>query len=104
MLPYLKGEVNVLHEDSPYGFSVHRRQGLQFNQWKIVRLPKPYGDYTWELYDLDADPGETSNLAGKMPDRTKEMVQRWEEFASDTGIIVSEPSSRAPLECMSAAN
>ena len=103
MLPYLEGEVSVLHENDLYGFSVHRRQGLQFNQWKIVRLPEPYGDYTWELYDLDADPGETSNLAGKMPDLTKEMVQRWEAFASDTGIIVSEPPSRVPRECMFAA-
>ncbi|MFT5767818.1 MAG: arylsulfatase A-like enzyme [Halioglobus sp.] len=103
MLPYLKGEVSALHENDLYGFSVHRRQGLQFNQWKIVRLPKPHGDYTWELYDMDADPGETSNLAGKMPGLTKEMVKRWEEFASETGIVVSEPSSRAPQECRSAA-
>lgn len=103
VLPYLKGEVDVVHKDHAYGFSLFKRQGLQFNQWKILRLPEPYGDSTWELYDIDADPGETSNLAGELPDLTLEMIQRWETFSSKTGVIVAEPSSRAPRECMPAA-
>jgi arylsulfatase A-like enzyme len=103
MLPYLAGEVAEVHQDEPYGFSVHMRQGLQINQWKIVRLPKPYGDSTWELYDIEADPGETVNLAAQMPDVTKEMVKNWEKFVSQTGLIVSAPSSRVPRECGTAS-
>lgn len=99
MLPYLFGKVDVVHHDDPYGFSLHRRQGLQFNQWKVVRLPKPYGDYTWELYDIETDPGETTNLADKMPDVTQAMIQRWDTFASQTGVIISSPSTRVPREC-----
>ena len=102
MLPYLAGEVAAVHDDEPYGFSVHRRQGLQIDQWKIVRLPKPYGDYTWELYDIETDPGETVNLAAELPDVTKKMIQRWEEFASQTGVIVSSASARVPRECSAA--
>lgn len=103
LLRYLQGDVDRVHTDEPYGFSVHRRQGLQFNQWKIVRLPAPYSDYTWELYDVDADPGETTNLAKRMPEKTKEMISRWEEFAKTTGMIVSDELMRVPAECSRAS-
>ncbi|WOJ97728.1 arylsulfatase [Congregibacter brevis] len=102
LIDYLQGHVDSVHSNEPYGFSVHRRQGLQFNQWKIVRLPAPYGDESWELYDLEADPGETKNLAATMPAKTAEMVARWKEFAATTGIVVSEVSTRVPAECTGA--
>jgi arylsulfatase A-like enzyme len=98
-LPYLNGASDSVHTDDPYGFSVHRRQGLQVNEWKVVRLPKPYGDYNWELYNLDVDPGETTNLATLQPDVLSRMVSRWDEFAQSTGVIVSEESTRTPREC-----
>jgi arylsulfatase len=98
-LPYLNGVSDSVHADDPYGFSVHRRQGLQVNEWKVVRLPKPYGDYNWELYNLDADPGETTNLAALQPDVLSRMVARWDAFALSTGVIVSEESTRTPREC-----
>ncbi|WOJ91941.1 arylsulfatase [Congregibacter variabilis] len=100
MTPYLSGTTDTILRNEPYGFSVHRRQGLQFDQWKIVRLPAPYGDYSWELYDLSEDPGETNNLAKSQPDVTAEMVARWDSFARETGVIIADPSSRSPAECL----
>ncbi|MDO8863939.1 sulfatase-like hydrolase/transferase [Haliea sp. E1-2-M8] len=104
MMAYLQNQTERLQHDEPYGFSVHRRQGLQFNQWKIVRLPIPYGDESWELYDLDADPGETTNLSATMPEKTAEMVARWNEFAATTGIVIAERASRVPAECARAGS
>ena len=97
LLPYLGGEESVVHSKPLYGFSIHKRQGLQVGDWKISQLSevtKP----SWELYNLASDPGETENLAHKLPERLQAMISEWEKF-TDTGIIVSEPKARAPNEC-----
>jgi len=99
MLSYLKGDVAEIHKDDLYGFSIFGRQGLQFNQWKIVRLPEPYGTDEWELYNLGVDPGETTNLANKLPEKLKEMIKRWDDFSSDTGVVISNSSNQSPKEC-----
>lgn len=97
LLPYLGGEESVVHSKPLYGFSIHKRQGLQVGDWKIIQLSeitKP----SWELYNLASDPGETENLAHKLPERLQAMISEWEKF-TDTGIIVSGPKARAPNEC-----
>ena len=45
------------------------KQAVRFGKWKAIRQPMFTGGI--ELYDLDADIGETTNLAGKHPDIVK---------------------------------
>jgi arylsulfatase len=100
ILPYLRGEQAFVHKNEMYGFSVHGRQGLQYNQWKLVRLPAPFEQGEWQLFNLDEDLGETHDLAATNPDQLKEMIARWDSFAKDTGVIISDKSLRAPRECI----
>jgi arylsulfatase len=99
VLPFLEGKADKVHETPLYGFSVHRRQGFQYGDLKLVRLPMPEGNGEWQLFDLGSDPGETENLAASMPETLDDMVARWEAFASQTGVIVSEPGAGRPNEC-----
>jgi arylsulfatase A-like enzyme len=100
ILPLLKGSVQRVHQDEVYGFSVHRRQGIQFNDWKIVQLPAPYGNGQWKLYNLHDDPSESIDLSISQPVVMQEMINRWDAFVIETGIIVSSENSRSPGECM----
>ena len=100
ILPYLHGEQDFIHKDEVYGFSVHGRQGLQYNQWKLVRLPAPFAKGQWQLYNLDEDSGETHDLAGDNPKKLQEMVARWDTFAADTGVIISDKNVKTPKECL----
>ncbi|MBU2979996.1 arylsulfatase [Alteromonas sp. C1M14] len=99
VLPYLLDNNTHLHQDDVYGFSVHRRQGLQFNDWKIVRIPPPFSDGQWQLYNLAKDMGETRNLAKSQPAVLTDMVAKWDAFAKETGIVVSQQDARVPSEC-----
>jgi arylsulfatase len=54
------------------------RQG----KWKLVcKFPD-----TWELYDMEADRTELSNLSEKMPDKVKEMRELYDQWAARCGV------------------
>ena len=55
--------------------------------WKILRMPKPFGTGEWELFDLEQDPGEVNDLSGEHPDRLDAMVARWEQYKKDNGVL-----------------
>jgi len=54
--------------------------------WKILRLPKPFGSGQWELYDLQKDPGETMDLSAKFPDVKKELMDAWTVYAKENEV------------------
>ena len=61
-----------------YGGGAAYRQG----DWKAV-FDKTVG--AWALYDVDADPGETNDLAQAEAARLNAMIAAWEDWADDVG-------------------
>jgi len=55
--------------------------------WKALRLPEPYGNGGWQLYDLSSDPGELHDLSSDYPERTAELASAWLEYADANGVI-----------------
>ncbi len=64
--------------------------GLLWGDWKIVKLPPPYGSDQWQLCNLATDPGETVDLAKKEKKKLKTLVAHWEAYAKANGVV--EPS------------
>ncbi|HOA51464.1 MAG TPA: N-acetylgalactosamine-6-sulfatase, partial [Thermogutta sp.] len=52
-------------------------QAVRFGKWKAVRRPMLTGEI--ELYDLEADIGETTNIAAQHPDIVAQARQFMEE-------------------------
>ncbi|HWU11427.1 MAG TPA: arylsulfatase [Streptomyces sp.] len=42
---------------------------------------RPFTDESWELYDIDADPAETENLAPARPGTVADMAEKWRRAA-----------------------
>jgi arylsulfatase len=59
------------------------RQG----KFKLVSIWEKEYEYNWELYDLEEDRSETSNLITKMPDKAKEMENLWKAWAKKTNVL-----------------
>lgn len=90
-LPYLMGDEAPAHDEtSVTGWELFGRKGLRKGKWKLVYLPAPNGPATWQLYDLDTDPGETSDLAKHQPDKLAELLADWDGYVKDTGVIEFE--------------
>lgn len=73
------------------GLSAFVRDG----QWKLSRqandsTPEDAGftDIPWELFDMNADRGETQNLAASHPDIVARLERLWDDYAQRNHVIV----------------
>ena len=83
LLPVFNGESLP---DRPLYFEHQAARGLIQGDWKAVwgkRMPQ---EIDWELYNLNDDRSETTNLAARYPDRVKSMAEEWERYAERTGV------------------
>ena len=80
------GEVaERVHADELIG-----KRGVRVGNWKLVHMPPPYGSGGWELYDLSSDLAETNDLAEAMPDKVAELVEHWERYAEENGVVLPD--------------
>lgn len=66
------------------------RQG----KWKLVgkNFDEPDGTpaYKWELYNLENDPTETIDVAGRWPERVEELAQSWLNWARRNDVPIRD--------------
>ena len=55
--------------------------------WKILRLPRPFGTGDWELFNLRQDPAEGHDLSSEKPAKLSELVLAWEEYSENVGVV-----------------
>ena len=76
MLPLLQGKARrqKQHESLYFEFQeLGGRQAVRKGPWKLVRLNVRGENPVTELYNLDDDPGETTDLAARYPDKVSEL-------------------------------
>jgi arylsulfatase A-like enzyme len=87
LMPLLNGELPTTPETRQLGWSAYGMDAYRKGNWKVLRLPVPYGNADWQLYDLATDPGEIHDLSSKYPLRSKALADAWETYAEANGII-----------------
>jgi arylsulfatase len=87
LMPLLRGETTIDSEPRELGWSAYGMDAYRKGDWKVLRLPEPYGNGNWELYDLAADPGEIRDLAPEFPNRVETLAKAWEVYADSNGVI-----------------
>jgi arylsulfatase A-like enzyme len=87
LLPMLsRGDTTAL-KDRGFGWEAYGMDGWRQGNWKMVRLPPPYGNGEWQLYDLRKDPAETMDLAMKMPDQVRGFAAEWTAYAKKNEVV-----------------
>lgn len=100
ILPVLTGETNVTRaDDESFGVEVSGNAALYRGPWKLVRTALPRGDFTWRLYNLSVDPGETNDLAEENSALFTEMRAEYEAYVAQVGVfeLSSEDYAEAQL-------
>ena len=65
-------------------FDHHLNGAIRDDQWKLVRYGDSGGNaklHPWQLYDMENDRSEQTDLANKYPDRVKALAGKWEKWA-----------------------
>ena len=77
----LTDEHGIYGDQEWFGWELHGSAGLRQGKWKIVFLGenRSTGKGRWELFDLEKDPGETSDLSKKMPDKLRDLEQFFDQ-------------------------
>jgi arylsulfatase A-like enzyme len=89
LLAYLGDEAERVHDlGAATGWELFGRRGLRRDNLKAVNIPPPEGTGDWQLYDLAVDPGEVDDLAQRRPADLAELVELYETYARETGVIM----------------
>ena len=76
LLPIFQGKERTPHSELYWQFS--KAKAVRQGDWKLVRFDRK----PWELYDLQVDRTELKDVAGKHPNKTRELAQLWESWAA----------------------
>jgi len=88
ILPLLGGETNQTRSDGEsFGVEVSGNAALYRGNWKLVRTALPRGDFTWRLFDLSVDPGETTDVSSENPELFTELRAEYEAYVEETGVF-----------------
>jgi arylsulfatase A-like enzyme len=82
-------------------FAEGEKFGLRRGRWKLIEGPE---EGTLELFDLEADPGERTNLADQEPEvsaRLRREIQAWRRaHTRSVEAVLPSAEDRARLEAL----
>lgn len=90
MYNYLFNKRESVH-DTTYavGLELRGRAFFRKGKWKIVNLEGPHRDDTFQLFDMESDPGETNDLSKVKTAKFREMLDAWRKYRDEHGILLS---------------
>ena len=85
LLPVLTGKTEEVDRGGePIFWERAGNRAVRKGKWKIVST---YPAYKWELYDLDTDRGETTDIASSRTDIVNELSADYAKWAEKTGVV-----------------
>lgn len=91
-LPWLRGEVDSVYgAEDAVGAELFGGRALRQGDWKLLDI----GDGRWRLFNTAHDPGETRDLSLTERERTETMVNAWNAYAREVGVVL--PESPMPI-------
>lgn len=87
LVPLIDGTVDPAWLERGLGWEAYGMDAYRRGDWKALRLPPPYGNGDWQLYNLADDPGENQDLTAEHPDLVAELELAWTAYAEANGVI-----------------
>lgn len=90
MLSFINGETESVHApDDVVGWELNNRIAIRKGDWKLIRIPGRFGSGDWELYNIKDDPAERNDLSALNTEKLAELIEEWEIYAEDNGVILA---------------
>ncbi|HEX6307464.1 MAG TPA: arylsulfatase [Longimicrobiales bacterium] len=89
MAALLAGETSTVHDANYVTTLFHGGHAfVRRGPWKLVTLEAPFDESAFELFNVDEDPGETTNVAQAHPDIYRELLELWRTERARLGIVL----------------
>jgi len=86
-LAYALGNAETVHDkDHGQGWELFEMKAYIKGEWKILRLPPPFTDGNWALFNLTSDPGETTDLSDQHPEIKQELLEGWDNYVKTNNV------------------
>lgn len=82
----------------PLGTELFGNRAIRHGRWKATFVGGPLGTNTWELYDMQTDPGETTNVAETYPEVAERLRQAYAAYVAENGVIHPDPPLSPSLQ------
>ncbi len=91
LVPVFAGKTKGVRSGKEWiGEELFGNRCIRQGDWKLVNLIKGAGGSgKWELYNLKADPGETTDLSAANPEKAKELRGYWDVYEKETGVLLT---------------
>ena len=91
MRPLLEGGAPWVHPpDSVTADELFGKRFVSEGSLKALHMPTPRGSGDWQLYDLDADPSETTDLAPARPGDLARLLTHWNAYVRMNRVILPD--------------
>jgi arylsulfatase A-like enzyme len=98
-LDLLAGRTDSPRSESDYlAWEVFGNRAVRQGDWKLRWQYKSFGTEDWELFNLVDDVGERHDRAAERPDKVRELVALWDEYAEANNVILPSRSVYEGLE------
>jgi len=89
MLPLLTGGADRIHEPTELLALSHAMHAyVRLGDWKLVSSDQYQGVGTFELFDVASDPGETTDVSERFPERRAALLDSLEAFRVRVGVVL----------------
>ncbi|MFJ4376484.1 arylsulfatase [Pseudomonas japonica] len=89
-LPLLKG---ARAAERTTGGELFGKRFVRKGDWKLVHMPKPWGNGEWQLFDLGHDLAERHDVSGQQPQKVAELKKAWDDYARANQVILPDQVS-----------
>ena len=72
------------------GWELFGRCAIRKGKWKITKIERPFGNGSFQMFNMEDDPTESNDLAKQYPDKYLEMLGHWKAYVKDNGVIMAE--------------
>lgn len=91
LVPLLQGHAERVHAPDELLALSHREHAyVRLGEWKLVSSDQFDGLGTFELFDLSSDPGETTDVSSRFPEKRAELLDSLAAFRARVGVQLPE--------------
>ena len=87
IIPILTSSKEKIHENEGMGYELFEMKAYIQDDWKLLRLPVPFGSGDWELYNLKEDPGEIHDVSDKYPKKKATLLKGWRQYVTQNQVF-----------------